>query len=494
MRVRVVPLKSEKKAIQVVSKRWGRLTVHKHVGTYSTEGQKQVLLEKAREYIKFQTGQTELFTPPEYLQLKNVVITQSRPLFLYRLLCRIYNHLGLNKYNDPLIRDLIVTRVYQPQSKRETRDILSDSFGINYSLLTIYRHLKKAIDNNLKEQFQTALIDFARRELNDSLRLVFYDVTTLAFDSQTKAGLKDFGFSKDHRFTDVQIVVGLVVNRDGFPLYFDVFNGKTFEGKTFVSVVETIKNLLNNPDLVVIADAAMISRINVEELDKRNIGFIVGARLASLAVPLQDTISKAVSGADQKTTTVAYLGHRLVCQYLTKRAAKDRSDREKQIQKANDVICSPSKMSRRFRFVKAVNGTYAVNTALIEKAKKLEGIKGYLTNTDLDENTIIERYHDLWRIEKSFRITKSDLEARPVFLRLDKTITCHLIIVFAGLAICRYLEINTQLSIQKILKIAQKVLTHSVTNIQTKEKAFIETTILDEELKQKTNLLNSLGH
>ena len=153
MRVRVVPLKSEKKAIQVVSTRWGRLTVHKHVGTYSTEGQKQVLLEKAREYIKFQTGQTELFTPPEYLQLKNVVITQSRPLFLYRLLCRIYNHLGLNKYNDPLIRDLIVTRVYQPQSKRETRDILSDSFGINYSLLTIYRHLKKAIDNNLKEQF-----------------------------------------------------------------------------------------------------------------------------------------------------------------------------------------------------------------------------------------------------------------------------------------------------------------------------------------------------
>ena len=151
-------------------------------------------------------------------------------------------------------------------------------------------------------------------------------------------------------------------------------------------------------------------------------------------------------------------------------------------------------ISRRFRFVKAVNGKYEVNNALIEKAKKLEGIKGYLTNTKIDENTIIERYHDLWRIEKSFRITKSDLEARPVFLRLDKTITCHLIIVFASLAICRYLEIQTNLSIQKILKIAQKVLTHSVTNTQTGEKAAIETTVLDEELKQKINLLNSLGH
>ena len=494
MRVRIVPLRSGKKAIQVVSKRWGKLIVHKHIGTITTEDQKQVLLEKAREYIKFQTGQTELFTPPEYLQLKNVVITQSQPLFLYHLLCRIYNHLGLDRCGDSLIRDLIVARIYQPQSKRETREILSDSFGISYSLLTIYRHLKKAIGKNLKEQFQTALIDFARKGLNDSLRLVFYDVTTLAFDSQTKAGLKDFGFSKDHRFTDVQIVVGLVVNRQGFPLYFDIFNGRTFEGKTFISVIENIKSLLKNPELVVIADAAMINRINVEELDKRNIGFIVGARLANLPVTLQNTISKAVSGIDQKTTTVDYLSHRLICQYLIKRAAKDRSEREKQTLKANNIISSPSAISRRFRFVKAVNGRYEVNTTLIEKAKKLEGIKGYLTNTDLEENIIIKRYHDLWRIEKSFRITKSDLEARPVFLRLEKAIPCHLIIVFAGLAICRFLEIQTNLSIQKILKIAQKVLTHSVTNIQTGEKALIETTILDEELKQKINLLNSLGH
>ena len=75
-----------------------------------------------------------------------------------------------------------------------------------------------------------------------------------------KAGLKDFGFSKDHRSTDVQIVVGLVVNKLGFPLYFDVFNGKTFEGNTFVEVIEKIKKLLNNPKLVVVADSAMISQ------------------------------------------------------------------------------------------------------------------------------------------------------------------------------------------------------------------------------------------
>ena len=494
MRVRIVPLPFQKYAIEVVSKRLGKLTVHKHLGTFATNEEKDTLLEKAREYIQSKTGQEELFSPPEHLQLKHVTITQSQPLFLYRLLCRIYDHLGFNSCNDLLIRDLIIARVYQPQSKRETREILSDLFGVHYSLITIYRHLKTAMDNGLKDQFQSALISFARENLHDSLRLVFYDVTTLAFDSHMKVGLKDLGFSKDHRFADVQIVVGLVVNRDGFPLYFDVFNGKTFEGKTFISVVEKVKSLLNNPDLIVIADAAMVSRFNVEELDKRNIGFIVGARLANIPLKLQEEIAKEVLGQDLKTTTVGYLTHRLICQYSNARAAKDRSDREKQIAKAEGVVSSPSQISRRYRFVETVSGKYQINTALIEKSKRLEGIKGYVTNTNLDEATVIDRYHDLWRIEKSFRITKSDLEARPVFLRLDKTITCHLVIVFAGLAICRYLEIETGLSIKKILKIAEKILTHRVINSETREKALIETTVTDEDLNQKINVLNSLGH
>lgn len=494
MRVRIVPTFSGKYTIQAVSKSLGKLTVHKHFGTFTTDEQKQHLLKEAKAYIKSKTGQQELFDPPEHLRLRNVIITQSQPLFLYRLLCGIYEKLGFTICPDPLVRDLIAARIYMPSSKRETREILQDLFGVKYSLITIYRHLKKAVDSGLKEQFQTALISFAKEELDDSLRLVFYDVTTLAFDSQVKTGLKDFGFSKDHRFHDVQIVVGLVVNPQGFPLYFDIFNGKTFEGKTFLSVIENICSLFKNPNLIVIADAAMISRINIEELDRRNIGFIVGARLANISVELQDQIAKAVSGHDQKTTTVNYLNNRLICQYLTKRAVKDRSDREKQIDKANKVIASPSQIPRRFRFVQNLNGKYVINSNLISKAKKLEGIKGYLTNTNLDEDTVIECYHNLWRIEKAFRITKSDLEARPVFLRLDKTITCHLIIVFAGLAICRFLEIKTNLSTQKILKIAEKVLTHKAINIQTGEKGLIETTIINHELKEKIDLLNSLGH
>lgn len=495
MRIRTIKTSSGKYAIQVVSKRHGKLTIHKHIGSFKTETEKELLLFQANSYIQDHDNiQQNIFDRESFIHPEDIKITQSKPLFLYHLLCRIYDKLGFNILSDAVVRDLIVARVYKPVSKKETAEILEDAFDRHYSLKTVYRHLKTAIDKGLKEKFQSALISFAQKELHDSLRLVFYDVTTLAFDSQTKAGLKDFGFSKDHRFTDVQIVVGLVVNRQGFPLYFDIFNGRTFEGKTFISVIENIKDLLKNPDLVVIADAAMISRINVEELDRRHIGFIVGARLANLPAILQDAIFKALSGRDQKTTTVEYLRHRLICQYLTKRAAKDRSERERQSIKARSIISSPSKISRRFRFIKTVNGRYEVNTVLIEKARKLEGIKGYLTNTNLDENTIIERYHDLWRIEKSFRITKSDLEARPVFLRLDKTIICHLVIVFAGLAICRYLEIEMDMSIQKILKTARKILTHKLTIIKTRETGFIETTIENSELCGQIEKLKTLGH
>jgi len=471
VRIRTVKTASGNFAVQVVSKRKGKLTVHKHIGSYKTDGEKSQLLFEANSFINtHDTFQEYLFRDKEVpFESSDIKITKSQPLFLYTLLCTVYDQLGFDKCADPLIRDLIVARVYRPVSKRETVEVLRDSFGKNYSLKTVYRHLKTAIDEDLKDQFQTALVNFAKEELNDSLRLVFYDVTTLAFDSQARLGLKDFGFSKDHRFQDVQIVVGLVVNRDGFPLYFDVFNGKTFEGKTFLSVVLKIKVLLKNPNLIVIADAAMISKINVTDLDEQGIGFIVGARLGSAPTKLQEQISNETG-------------------------AKDRSDREKQVKKAEVAISSPAKISQRFRFIQTINGKYEVNTALIEKAKRLEGIKGYLTNTELSEIEVIDHYHNLWKIEKAFKVTKSDLEARPIFLRLDKTITAHLIIVFASLAICKYLEIKTNMSIQKILKIAQKVLTHKVTMTKTGESHLIETTIEDPDLCGQLEKLRLLGH
>ena len=383
MRTRVVPTASGKKAIQVVSKRYGKVTIHKHIGTYATHEEKIQLLRKAEKFIVETTGQTSLLDILSTFKPSDIAVFQNRPLFIYELLSGVYDKLGLSLYPDKVIKDLIITRIYQPASKREITEVLSDSFGRDYALKTLYQHLKAALGKGIKDQFQKALIGFTRNESGDSLKLVFYDVTTLYFESAVKDGLKgslkDFGFSKDHRPMDTQIVVGLVVNLEGFPLYFDIFQGNTFEGHTFIPVIKNIQTLLGSTDLVVIADSAMISKDNIEKLTAENIGFVVGARIANLSPGLIDSISSTLNQEDGKIIVTSYHGHRLICQYLSKRAAKDKSDRLKQVAKANLAISNTSRITGRFRFIKADGERYSLNIDLVRKAQKLEGIKGYLT-------------------------------------------------------------------------------------------------------------------
>jgi len=470
------------------------VTVHAHIGTFHNDREKFDLRQKAQDFIQRVSGQQNLLDWLSSVRPENIAVSQNRPLFVYRLLASGYEKLGFGACHDSVIKDLVIARIYSPVSKRAVREVLEEDFGKKLALKTIYRHLKAALTANLKDVFQQALIRFARDELKDGLRLVFYDVTTLYFETAAKVGLKNFGFSKDHRPQDTQVVVGLVVNRQGFPLYIDVFSGRTFEGHTLISVVDNIRRLLGCRKLVIVADAAMLSQNNVNQLIDRQIGFIVGARIASLPGRLIETLGRRLAGRDGKITTVKHHGQRLICQYLRRRAAKDKADRNRQIARAQKAVSNSGAITGRYRFVAAAGQKYSLNRGLIAKAEKLEGIKGYLTNTKLPRPAVINRYHDLWQIENAFRITKSDLEARPVFHRLDETIKAHLLIVLAGLAISRYLEIQTGMSLKQILKAAGKVLTHKVTNIKTGETAFIETTIEDPRMKQKIELLKSLGH
>lgn len=494
MRIRFVPTSSGKFAAQVVSKLYGKLTVHKHIGTYANESERQQLYQKAKAFISQTSKQSNLLDLIDSPKLADVKITNSQPLFVYRFLGNVYDKLGLSAFSDPLVKDLVVARVFAPSSKLETLETLSDLFSRHYSLKTVYRHLKNSLDKGVKETFQTALINFAKKDLNDSLRLVFYDVTTLYFESVVKRGLRDFGFSKDNKNTTTQIVVGLVVNNQGFPLYFDIFAGNTFEGRTFLPIVQNMQKLFGCAELIVVADAAMLSQANIAGLAVNHLGFVVGARLANLPRPLIDSIANRLAQRDQAITTINYKNQRLVCQYLAKRAGKDRSDRLKQLSKAESAVKTPSKLTSRFRFLKTDTAGISLNSELVSKAEKLEGIKGYLTNTALPETTVIDRYHDLWNIENSFKITKSDLAARPVFHRLDDTIKAHLVIVFAGLAITKYIEINSKMSIKKILKISGKLLTHTAKNIRTGENGLLETTIEDPALIERINLIKSLEH
>ncbi len=208
MRIRTVPTASGHCAIQVVSKRLGKVTVHAHIGTFHNEREKSDLRQKAQDFIQRVSGQQNLLDWLSSVRPENIAVSQNRPLFVYRLLASVYEKLGFGACSDPVIKDLVIARIYSPVSKRAVREVLEEDFGKKLALKTIYRHLKTALQSNLKDTFQQALIHFAQDELKDSLRLVFYDVTTLYFETAARVGLKDFGFSKDHRPRDTQVVVG----------------------------------------------------------------------------------------------------------------------------------------------------------------------------------------------------------------------------------------------------------------------------------------------
>lgn len=345
----------------------------------------------------------------------------------------------------------------------------------------------------MKNQFQTALIKAAKTQVAGGLRLVFYDVTTLYFESTAKVGLRAFGFSKDHKSQQTQIVLGLVVNPVGFPVYFDIFTGSTFEGHTFLPTVTNIAALLGQPDLVVVADAAMLAKVSLSHLDGLGVRFIIGARLANLSSALIADISQTLAGRENAFLERRHQDFRLLCHYSTSRAAKDKSDRQRQVDKAQTVINRPSAFTSRFKFVKqSADKSLLLDSELISKAASLEGIKGYLTNTTLDPQLVIDRYHDLWQIEHTFRVSKTDLEARPIFHRLDETITAHVTIIFAALAVSKYLELATGLSINRIITAAEKLLTNTLVNTKTGQSTQIETVVQNPAYQKILTQLKTL--
>lgn len=255
------------------------------------------------------------------------------------------------------------------------------------------------------------------------------------------------GFSKDNKINQPQILVGLLVEKIGFPIYFNLFKGNTFEGKTLIPFILEIKNKLKIDRFTVVADAGMLSKNNLTELEKNNINYIVASRVKTLNLVEAKDIAVKLKRKNGKTVR----RDNVIYEYSTKRAAKDKADNDKQLEKAKYYLNNPSKVFKRSKFIKSFSNSFRLNENTIEKYRTLEGIKGYRTNIkSIGDKLLIERYKDLWRVEQSFRISKSDLEARPIFHRKKPAIEYHILIVFVALCMTKVIEIEKKQSIKKV--------------------------------------------
>ena len=488
--VRKSPGRSGATKVQIAERRDGRDVVLEHVGTARDDAELAALMVLARK--KLYPGQGELALegisgPVAEGRAGTAVITSKSNAVLWQVLRAGYDRLGFDAIDDEAFAQLVLARIVEPTSKADSLRVLDD-LGISHaSLRTMFRSLRRAEDRDYRATIASAC--FAHAVVAGDVSLCLYDVTTLYFEAEKedpdtggKTGLRKVGYSKERR-VDPQVVVGLLVDRGGFPLEIGCFEGNKAETLTILPIIKQFQDRHNLADMVVVADAGMLSAGNLRELDEAGLRFIVGSRVTKAPVDLEshfrwhgdaftdgqviDTITprdqrgKTSSASDPNAKAepvwdpeLHQRSWRAVWAYSTKRAVRDNKTLTLQENKARAVV-DGEKTARTPRFVKTTNGARSLDEASLARARRLAGLKGYVTNipvTVMGAREVIESYHDLWRVEQSFRMSKTDLRARPMFHHTRDAIEAHLTIVFAALAVARHLQEVTGLSIRKIIQ------------------------------------------
>lgn len=499
--VRTVKTASDSTAVQVIRYQDRKRIVVKHIGSAHNAEEVLCLKQTAYKWIEQTTKQRSLF-PFEGKKKSALVPTDKlrnlgfRYAFAYEVISGVFRLFGFTQLASQLLLDLVVMRIIQPASKLESLKLLCQLFGIVHKRADLYRSIPSIIC--LKGKVENKVITFAKKHFAFDFSIVFYDVTTLYFetfkddeDTTREKGLRKKGFSKDNKVNQPQIVIGLIVTCEGFPVWYDVFEGNTFEGKTFIPTITEFKKRHKVESITVVADAAMISLSNITSLVANNLSYIVGARIANLKIQQIKEISKKLGSVDDRAIRIQTERGLLVCDFSLKRYQKDKREMENQIQKATHLLDKPSKIKRsKFLMITEKSG-YVLNTELIEKTKQILGIRGYYTNlTDKDNQTIISHYHNLWHVEQAFRVAKSDLAMRPIYHFKRQTIEAHILICFMALAVCKYMELQTGRSTGAIIKLLEKVTDVRLLNTLTNEEITIRSVLPTEtqELLKKLSL------
>ncbi len=457
--VRRVKTASGATAVQIVHKRGRRVLGVDHVGSAHDETALRVLLASAQEQLRAGQGMLDLALVQGAGEAAAPTVETTGSLILWEALAGVYEQLGFAAIKDDAFAALVLARVIEPTSKLDTVRVLNELGVASPTRVTFQRCLKRVVERDYRQVLARACYRHATTD--GPLGVVLYDVTTLYFETPHEDRLRKVGMSKERR-VDPQITVGLLTDATGFPLDVHVFEGNKAETKTLIPVLTAFADRHQVQDMVVVADAGMLSAANLTALEEAGFSFIVGSRIAKAPYDLADHFHRHgnafTDGQTIETTRTMGTGEsardrRVVYQYSFKRSQHDKRAINAMIERAEKVAAGTRPL-KKDRFVKVTDAAKTVDWDLVERARFLAGLKGYVTNIDTDTMTgekVMAAYHDLYQVERSFRMAKSDLAARPIFHRLRDSIEAHLTIVFAALAISRWAQARTGLSIKRIL-------------------------------------------
>ena len=467
--VRTVKTASGATAVQIVySSHRGSRDIE-HLGSAHDGAELELLKAAARQRLAAGQGELDLGlavgAPGGPLP-----ITSSRMGHLHDALSRAYEVLGFGRAagGDEVFRQLVLARIIEPTSKLDALRVLEEAGLAPPSYATLNRRLPQYAKQAWRRKLSAACAAHARL---GRASLVLYDVSTLYFETDTGDGFREPGFSKERRL-DPQITIGLLTDQGGFPLMVSAFEGNKAETKTMLPVIQAFMTAHQLPDVTVVADAGMVSEANQNQIEAAGLSFILGKRIPEVPYVVaqwhRDYPSEQVPDGHvftQRWPAGPNGGHRdqvIYYQYRHDRARRTLRGIDEQVAKAEKAVAGATPVKRN-RFIQLSGGTKTVNRALEAKARALAGLKGYVTNlqacpdgTQITAEFVIGAYHRLPGIEKSFRMAKSDLQARPACHRKRDSIEAHLTIVFAALAVSRWIERQTGWSIRKFVRTARR--------------------------------------
>jgi transposase len=473
MFVRKKPNSSGSFSIQVIQKQNGRYKVVKTIGSATTQQELEKLEHLAKQEIERLSGnpqklfgfEGDVIIEQAFSILDNASIRTLGPEIIFG---KIYNYIGFNAINDEFFRHLVIARLAFPLSKLKTIDYLYRYQGTSLDIDAVYRFLDK-LNDKLKPEVENIAFNHTLRVLNNKISVVFYDMTTLYFEASDEDDLRKTGFSKDGKHQCPQIYIGLLVGLGGYAIGYDIYEGSIYEGHTLIPFIEKINLKFKLDKPVIVADAGLLSNDNIKALEANNYEYILGARIKNESEKIKKEIlnTQFIDGTTKSLKKSE--NTRLIVNYAAARAAKDAYNRKRGLTRLEKQVKS-GRLTKSSINNKGYNKYLKLNGEIVieidyEKYnydKVWDGLKGYITNTNLSDNEVMENYKNLWHIEKAFRMSKTDLRIRPIYHRLRNRIEAHICISFTAYCILKELERvlyaeKSTLSLKKAAEVTQNM-------------------------------------
>ena len=422
---------------------------------------------------------------------------------------KVYDELGLSScFNEgykhreasQLLKDMVLHRLKSPMSKRgSVLDISRRSAGVHsIPLDRVYRMMDKVYKNS--EILKGKLTERTLSLFKERIDVVFFDVTTLYFESFMEDDLRSCGFSKDNKIKETQVVLSLMTTKGGLPIGYELFSGNTFEGNTLLQTIDNISKSYDIRDVFLVADRGMFSKKNLFEMDKRKVQFIAGARLKSMKKSLKERVLSEAPAFSKRgdfrkvrgwTGEYEWEGFRLIVRYDRARADKDRKEREKLLVKIKEKMKGGRvrvkdlvKNTGLKKYLELKQKGWAVlNEDKIQAERLWDGFSAVAVNNKKETaHNILEKYKNLWQIESAFRMNKHNLKMRPIYHWTPRRIKAHVLICFIAYGLTVFVRHvlkskNINLSFEVVKEELSLVQISCVEDTSTGKKFFLPSTI-----------------